>query len=128
MYAVSQADFVQLVRGLPSFAEVKDAPATLVVPLARNQPGVDAADARDRLYQVTCAAKQPIKFSAVEPYLKDADGKMRKVQLIFVIHPKRKKEFSKQEIVNCTAEQRELADKYVEQFAATLFGDLEEAF
>jgi hypothetical protein len=53
---------------------------------------------------------------------------MRKVQLIFVIHPKRKKEFSKQEIVNCTAEQRELADKYVEQFAATLFGDLEEAF
>jgi hypothetical protein len=122
--AVSQADFVRLVRGLPAAEAIGNAPASLVLPLARNQPGVDAADACDRLYLVTCAPKQPIKFGAIAPYLKDDSGKMRKVHLIFVIHPKHRKNFKEQEILG-TLEERALARECVKQSAATLFKDLE---
>jgi hypothetical protein len=124
---LSQEDFVRRVRTLMTVSEIDDEPSPLIVPLVRNQPGVDAAGARDRLYQATRAARHPIKFGAIEPFYKNPNGTLRKIQLVFIIHPHYKSTFTKQPIIECTQAQREEADEYVEQLATTLFEPVETA-
>ena len=119
--AVTQADFVSAARKLKAEAELEpdEAGAPLLVPGVGNQPAVDAADARDRFYQITQAPKHVITCKAIKELYTDENGAKRKIKLIFVVHPASKLS-SAQEFKGSDEEKRE-AMQYVEQFVAKVF-------
>jgi hypothetical protein len=117
--AVTQASFVSAARKLKTEAEIGDAAAPLLVPGMSNQPAVDAADARDRFYQVTQSPKHDIDCKALKELYTDESGAKRKIKLIFVVHPASKLN-SAQRLIGSDDEKRE-AMEYVQQFVAKAF-------
>jgi hypothetical protein len=117
--AVAQASFVSAARKLKNEAEIGDDAAPLLVRVVSSQPAVDAADARDRFYQITQSPKHEIDCKALKELFTDESGAMRKIKLIFVVHPASKLN-STQRLVGSDDEKCE-ATEYVQQFVAKAF-------
>jgi hypothetical protein len=116
---ITRAAFVSAARKLKTEAEIGDDAAPLIVPGASNQPAVDAADARDRFYQITQSPKHDIDCKALKELYTDESGAKRKIKLVFVVHPASKLS-SAQRLVGSDDEKRE-AMEFVQQFVAKVF-------
>jgi hypothetical protein len=115
--ALNQRNFVDEVRKLRDLASIGSEPTPLLVPGVRNQPAVDAADARDRFYQITRADSHGITYGGIAPLYTDPDGRKRKIKLIFIVHPESKLDKA-QRFIGCSPSQLEEAGLYVEQYVA----------
>jgi hypothetical protein len=117
--AVTQASFVSAARKLKTEAEIGDNAAPLLVRGVSNQPAVDAADARDRFYQITQSPRHDIDCKALKELYTDESGAKRKIKLVLVVHPASNPEKA-QKLAGSDDEKRE-AMKYVQQLVAKAF-------
>jgi hypothetical protein len=80
---------------------------------------VDAADARDRFYQITQSPRHDIDCKALKELYTDENGAKRKIKLVLVVHPASNLEKA-QKLAGSDDEKRE-AMEYVQQFVAKAF-------
>jgi hypothetical protein len=80
---------------------------------------LDAADARDRFYQITLSSKHESDCKALKELYTDESGAKCKIKLIFVVHPASKLN-SAHRLVDGDDEKREAMD-FVQQFVAKAF-------
>lgn len=117
VFACSQEDFFRKVQSLPRADELGGRPSPIVVASRCGEQGAHAAGARNRLYIAAEGALHPLRFSAIEPFLRGAGGECRKLQVVFVVRPEHLVSFTKQQVIECNSKQRREATLYIEQLA-----------
>ena len=60
-------------------------------------------------------ARCPIRYAAIEPFYKHANGECAQLHIVFIIPLALETTFPSQPIVECTDEQRDEAERYVAQ-------------